>query len=98
MLTDGAMRRLSQHSWPGNVRELENCLERATVMSESGTIEAHLISIERLRDTGAMSSVFSGAGRGSRGLGCLWRLHRLRNFPETFPEEAEAHEADERSG
>ena len=31
------------HDWPGNVRELENCLERAAVMSEDGTIDADLI-------------------------------------------------------
>ena len=55
-LTEGAIRRLSQYSWPGNVRELENCLERASVMSESGTIEADLILIDRYRETGASST------------------------------------------
>ena len=55
-LTEGAIRRLSQYSWPGNVRELENCLERASVMSESGTIEADLILIDRYRETGANST------------------------------------------
>jgi Nif-specific regulatory protein len=43
------MRRLTQYSWPGNVRELENCLERASVMSPSGTIEAEQIKLERAR-------------------------------------------------
>lgn len=51
-LTEGAVRRLSQYSWPGNVRELENCLERASVMSESGTIDADLIQIDRAREGG----------------------------------------------
>ncbi|MFT3963816.1 nif-specific transcriptional activator NifA [Propionivibrio sp.] len=49
-LTDGALRRLSQYSWPGNVRELENCLERASVMSESGAIDAELIHLDRSRE------------------------------------------------
>ncbi len=52
-ITEAAIRRLSQYGWPGNVRELENCLERAAVMSESGTIEADLIRIDRQRDGAA---------------------------------------------
>ena len=39
MITKSAVHLLGRHSWPGNVRELENCLERAAVMSESGTID-----------------------------------------------------------
>lgn len=50
-LTEAAVRRLSQYGWPGNVRELENCLERAAVMSESGSIEAELIHIDRQRES-----------------------------------------------
>jgi len=50
-LTDAAIRRLTQYGWPGNVRELENCLERAAVMSDSGTIEAELIHIDRYRES-----------------------------------------------
>jgi ABC-type antimicrobial peptide transport system permease subunit len=34
-----------RHRWPGNVRELENCLERAAVMSATGTIDRDLIHI-----------------------------------------------------
>lgn len=30
---------LSKYDWPGNVRQLENYIERAFIMSESGTIE-----------------------------------------------------------
>jgi Nif-specific regulatory protein len=48
-LSDGAVRRLTQYAWPGNVRELENCLERAAVMSPSGTIEAEQIKTDRGR-------------------------------------------------
>lgn len=40
---------LAAHDWPGNVRELENCLERAAIMSPSGTIESDAISIPKIR-------------------------------------------------
>jgi len=50
-LTETAVRRLLQHSWPGNIRELENCLERASVMSESGSIDADQVRIDRIRET-----------------------------------------------
>ena len=52
-LTDAAIPRLTQYGWPGNVRELENCLERAAVMSESGSIEADLIHLDRQREGSA---------------------------------------------
>lgn len=44
-LTDNAIRMLMSHDWPGNVRELENCLERAAVMSEEGTIDCDVIAL-----------------------------------------------------
>ena len=49
-VTDGAVRLLMRHRWPGNVRELENCLERAAVMSGTGTIDRDLIHIAGLDD------------------------------------------------
>ncbi|HEY6896954.1 MAG TPA: nif-specific transcriptional activator NifA [Rhodocyclaceae bacterium] len=55
-LTEGGLRRLLQHSWPGNIRELENCLERASVMSENGSIDGDLIRIDRIRDPGPGAS------------------------------------------
>lgn len=58
-ITDAAIRRLSQYGWPGNVRELENCLERASVMSESGSIDADLIRIDRQRDHSTPSPSFN---------------------------------------
>ncbi len=42
-ISDGAVRMLMGHDWPGNVRELENCLERATIMSETGLIDRDVI-------------------------------------------------------
>jgi Nif-specific regulatory protein len=49
-ITDSAVRLLMRHRWPGNVRELENCLERAAVMSEAGTIDRDAINIAGLDD------------------------------------------------
>jgi transcriptional regulator with GAF, ATPase, and Fis domain len=40
-----ALQIITGYSWPGNVRELQNTIERATVLTETGTIEpAHLPS------------------------------------------------------
>jgi Nif-specific regulatory protein len=51
-IADSAIRKLTQYPWPGNVRELENCLERAAVMSLSGTIEGDQIKLDRGRGPG----------------------------------------------
>lgn len=45
VIDDGALRLLMGHDWPGNVRELENCLERAAVMSEAGSIGVREINL-----------------------------------------------------
>ncbi|MEH0873285.1 nif-specific transcriptional activator NifA [Pectobacterium cacticida] len=42
-ISDGAVRLLMTYSWPGNVRELENCLERASVMTDEGLIDRDVI-------------------------------------------------------
>jgi Nif-specific regulatory protein len=49
-ITESALRFLLRYDWPGNVRELENCLERAAVMSESGTIDRDIISLSGIRE------------------------------------------------
>ncbi|AHK79431.1 ATPase AAA [Ectothiorhodospira haloalkaliphila] len=49
-ITDSAIRTLMRHEWPGNVRELENCLERAAIMSETGTIDLDAINLTGLED------------------------------------------------
>jgi Nif-specific regulatory protein len=46
-ISDGAVRLLMGHNWPGNIRELENCLERASVMSESGLIDRDVVMINQ---------------------------------------------------
>jgi len=53
-LTDGALRRLAAHDWPGNVRELENCLERAAVLSEDGTLDEDLMRLATARRPGTV--------------------------------------------
>jgi Nif-specific regulatory protein len=49
-ITDSAIRLLMRHGWPGNVRELENCLERAAIMSEAGTIDRDIISLAGIEE------------------------------------------------
>ncbi len=38
-LTDGALRRLYEHTWPGNVRELQNVISRAVTFCEGSALE-----------------------------------------------------------
>jgi len=47
--TNRALAVLRVHSWPGNVRELENAIERAVVLCEGTRVDAHDLSLERLR-------------------------------------------------
>ena len=49
-ITDSAVRLLMSHNWPGNVRELQNCLERAAIMSQLGTIDRDVISLIGIGD------------------------------------------------
>jgi Nif-specific regulatory protein len=42
-LSREALDLLVTYQWPGNVRELENCIERAIVLSQTGTITAELL-------------------------------------------------------
>ena len=45
VIEDSAIGLLMRNDWPGNVRELENCLERASVMSEEGRIDGRAINL-----------------------------------------------------
>lgn len=40
-LSAAAAKRLKKHNWPGNIRELQHTVERAVIMSESNTLQAH---------------------------------------------------------
>ena len=37
---DQALRAMTDHSWPGNVRELDHAVERAVLMSQTGTVRS----------------------------------------------------------
>jgi DNA-binding NtrC family response regulator len=45
MLAPSAIDDLQNYHWPGNVRELQNCMERAVILSETGTIHARHLSL-----------------------------------------------------
>ncbi len=49
-LTDDALRQMMNYDWPGNIRQLENLLERASVMSENGTIDSTTLSLDHQID------------------------------------------------
>jgi two-component system response regulator FlrC len=38
VLSSNALNRLIKYDWPGNVRELDNVLQRASILTNSGTI------------------------------------------------------------
>lgn len=40
-LSVAAAKRLKKHSWPGNIRELQHTVERAVIMSEGSSLQAH---------------------------------------------------------
>jgi two-component system NtrC family response regulator len=44
-LADDALRAIEAHPWPGNIRELENCIKRATIMTDGNQITADDIGL-----------------------------------------------------
>jgi transcriptional regulator with GAF, ATPase, and Fis domain len=87
---DAASRSLSSHPWPGNVRELQNTIERAVILSESGSkISADSlglmpmmanVSAPAFRETVANPEPV-GAGAGSAGYGGSNQIE----FPPSTP-------------
>ncbi len=59
-ITDAAVRVLLHHDWPGNVRELENCIERAAVMSDDGTIDRDQVLVSGIEER--VTPLRGGAG------------------------------------
>lgn len=41
---------LMDYDWPGNIRELRNCIERASIVSRSGTVEAKALFLPAGRE------------------------------------------------
>jgi DNA-binding NtrC family response regulator len=44
-LAPSAVEELEKYRWPGNVRELQNCIERAVILSETGSIHARHLNL-----------------------------------------------------
>ena len=47
-ITDNARSALQRYPWPGNIRELRNVLERASLLSDDGIIDAGGLALENL--------------------------------------------------
>lgn len=76
-LSDEAVRALSSHGWAGNVRELENCIKRAVIMADGGTLSADdlglaaddappdgaELDLRRIRDTAERNAIVTALGR-----------------------------------
>jgi DNA-binding NtrC family response regulator len=45
VLAPDAIDELRGYAWPGNVRELQNCIERAVILTEGGTIHARHLNL-----------------------------------------------------
>ena len=72
-LSDEAMHALQEYRWPGNVRELRNVMERAVLLANGGTIEAHDLPLHAARANGANGS--SNGHSGDVSLAELERRH-----------------------
>jgi transcriptional regulator with PAS, ATPase and Fis domain len=45
------IKRLEKHYWPGNIRELQHAVERAVIMSESGTLQPQDFFLSQMDET-----------------------------------------------
>jgi len=57
--TPEALEAMRTYHWPGNIRELRNCIERAVVLSQDDSVDAHELALSQLSfsgDTGRLPS------------------------------------------
>jgi two-component system NtrC family response regulator len=45
-LSDEAVKAVENHPWPGNIRELENCIKRATIMTDGSQISSEDLGLK----------------------------------------------------
>ncbi|WP_137936349.1 sigma-54 dependent transcriptional regulator [Chitinivorax sp. B] len=76
---------LQQHDWPGNVRELENVVQRALILSPTGTISLeHLLLPERVGKVVVDAELSSISPDGGEVEGADMRAHQKRLILETL--------------
>jgi two-component system, NtrC family, response regulator AtoC len=62
-LSPAAAEALVAHPWPGNVRELQNCIERAVILCDDGTIERRHLGLSTDRPVGRRQPEDASAGQ-----------------------------------
>ncbi|MDA1185972.1 MAG: sigma-54 dependent transcriptional regulator, partial [Acidobacteria bacterium] len=65
-LSPSAVEALETHRWPGNVRELQNCIERAVILCDDGTIERRHLSLSADQPVGPGSRKSASADQPTR--------------------------------
>ena len=45
-LSEDAVKAVENHPWPGNIRELENCIKRATIMTDGSQISSEDLGLK----------------------------------------------------
>ncbi|MES2878603.1 MAG: PEP-CTERM-box response regulator transcription factor [Pseudomonadota bacterium] len=77
LLSEEAVRAVECHSWPGNIRELENCIKRATIMTDGSQITSedlglqssmgdeidHSLDLRLIRDNAEKRAIVAALGR-----------------------------------
>ena len=76
-LTEDAVRAVENHPWQGNIRELENCIKRATIMTDGNQISGddlgfnnplgdemdHSLDLRQVRDNAEKRAILTALAR-----------------------------------